>query len=114
MSDAITRLNAALEGRYTIEREFGEGGMATVYLATRVVGSPSHSISGRLSAVPVPPPCLSPGWNELWKRLAFLRIALLKSIPSRPLRHVRQTYAQPVAQRHKSNCLYEVEHAIVV
>ncbi len=29
MSDAITRLNAALEGRYTIEHEFGEGGMAT-------------------------------------------------------------------------------------
>ncbi len=32
-SDAITRLNAALEGRYAIERELGEGGMATVYLA---------------------------------------------------------------------------------
>ena len=33
MSDPITRLNAALEGRYAIERELGEGGMATVYLA---------------------------------------------------------------------------------
>ncbi len=33
MSDAVTRLNAALSGRYAIERELGEGGMATVYLA---------------------------------------------------------------------------------
>ncbi len=29
--DPITRLNAALEGRYEIDRELGEGGMATVY-----------------------------------------------------------------------------------
>jgi Tol biopolymer transport system component len=33
MSDTIPRLNAALEGRYVVERELGEGGMATVYLA---------------------------------------------------------------------------------
>ena len=33
MTDPISRLNAALEGRYAIERELGEGGMATVYLA---------------------------------------------------------------------------------
>ena len=33
MSDPVIRLNAALEGRYAIERELGEGGMATVYLA---------------------------------------------------------------------------------
>ena len=29
----IERLNSALEGRYTVEREIGEGGMATVFLA---------------------------------------------------------------------------------
>ncbi len=28
MSDMAERLNAALEGRYAIERELGEGGMA--------------------------------------------------------------------------------------
>jgi eukaryotic-like serine/threonine-protein kinase len=32
-TDPLTRLNAALEGRYHIERELGQGGMATVYLA---------------------------------------------------------------------------------
>ena len=33
MTDPVVRLNAALQGRYAIERELGEGGMATVYLA---------------------------------------------------------------------------------
>jgi tRNA A-37 threonylcarbamoyl transferase component Bud32 len=33
VSDLLARLRAALTGRYTIERELGRGGMATVYLA---------------------------------------------------------------------------------
>jgi len=33
MSDVLTRLGAALADRYRIERELGQGGMATVYLA---------------------------------------------------------------------------------
>lgn len=32
-TDPVTRLNRALEGRYRIDREVGEGAMATVYLA---------------------------------------------------------------------------------
>ena len=33
MTDHLSRLKAALSDRYTIERELGSGGMATVYLA---------------------------------------------------------------------------------
>jgi len=36
MTDAFDRLKAALADRYTIEREIGAGGMATVYLAEDV------------------------------------------------------------------------------
>ena len=33
MTDVLGRLRAALADRYRIERELGQGGMATVYLA---------------------------------------------------------------------------------
>src|ERR1700750_1496579 len=35
-SDSLASLNAALAGRYAIDREVGVGGMATVYLARDV------------------------------------------------------------------------------
>ena len=33
MTDAVVALTAALADRYRIERELGQGGMATVYVA---------------------------------------------------------------------------------
>jgi len=36
MNGVVDRLSAALEGRYRIERELGQGGMANVYLAQDV------------------------------------------------------------------------------
>ena len=43
MSDPIAPLNAALKGRYAIEREFGEGGVAT-----RCTRQTTSSTSARL------------------------------------------------------------------
>ena len=39
MSEPVTRLNAALEGRYAIERELGEGGMAIVTMLPPVTSN---------------------------------------------------------------------------
>ena len=45
MTDMAERLNAALEGRYSIDREVGEGGMATVYLADATASTSSSNWS---------------------------------------------------------------------
>ncbi len=45
-ADPITRLNAALEGRYRIESELGEGGMAMVLTLDRRV----PCLTGRCAA----------------------------------------------------------------
>ena len=65
--DAITRLNAALEGRYRIESERGGGGMATVYLADdikherkvalKVLKSELHSNASCRNEASEPWPC---------------------------------------------------------
>ena len=49
MSDPVARLNAALEGRYAIERELGEGGLAQ---KVRAIYDQSLNRWG----LPVPPP----------------------------------------------------------
>ena len=44
MSESSDRLQSALTGRYTISRELGAGGMATVYLAEDVKHGRSVSV----------------------------------------------------------------------
>ncbi len=52
MSDPVTRLNAALDGRYAIERELGEGGMAGETLRDRI--DREKQLTGREGPVRTP------------------------------------------------------------
>ena len=78
MSDPIARLNTALEGRYHLESELGEGGMARVYLANDV----KH---GREVALKV----LKPELGEALGTERFLREI---DIAGHPVRALRITY----------------------
>ena len=98
MSDPVTRLNAALEGRYRIERELGEGGIATVYLADDLKHERKASSRGKRNhplfrtqlvhdgggPLPVAPPS--------WKDPALFRLGLplvLRRGLGPPLRKIR-------------------------
>ncbi len=81
MTDPITRLNTALEGRYAIERELGEGGMATVYLADDL----KHERKVALKGVHQRSGCPERGYARtggLMTRATPFLVALLLTLPS--------------------------------
>jgi len=109
VSDPVSRLNAALEGRYRVEREIGKGGMATVYLADDL----RH---GRSVALKVLKPDLfaavggnrrrtpsstrlssSASASSLWSRASFRLAAPSASIPPRHCASSKLTRANIVS-----------------
>ncbi len=68
MSDPVARLNAALKGRYAIERELGDGGMATVYLADDL----KHELPTYTKSVN-PPVTMSATAHTRWRLIQALR-----------------------------------------
>jgi hypothetical protein len=62
MPDLRSELAAALADRYTIERELGRGGMATVFLA--LLGEPEKALD-QLEPLLKVPYSLSPGWLRI-------------------------------------------------
>ncbi len=78
MSDSITRLNTALSGRYHIESEFGEGGMATVYLADDI----KHERKVALKLLK--PELAAPLSGHPMARLSTFRAARPSCVPQQP------------------------------
>jgi len=72
LTDRVARLNTALEGRYSVESELGEGGMATVYLAEIETTAnlqhphpfPSTTRTRTLAAEEAPTPIVVENWME--------------------------------------------------
>ncbi len=88
MTDPVARLSAALQGRYAIERELGEGGMATVYLADDLKGGGVEAASGELrlgyirSEITVEITCLGhPGLDTA--RSAQVAVVVDSRVPAR-------------------------------
>src|SRR3989449_11448505 len=84
MADLLERVRASLAGRYTIERELGAGGTATVYAATigtERVSPPSArltlSLTAALACLAVPHHARAQGSERLFdsKGVLELRIA---------------------------------------
>jgi serine/threonine protein kinase len=68
MSDPISRLNTALEGRYRIESQLGEGGMAAVYLADDLRREPKVRCPGSTSSLfSSPDPLTGWGLRRSWR-----------------------------------------------
>jgi serine/threonine protein kinase len=59
MTEPVSRLQGALADRYRIERELGQGGMATVSLAEDLKHQRSYLVSARLGGIlsKRKPPC---------------------------------------------------------
>jgi hypothetical protein len=62
VADSLSRLTAALADRYRIQRELGQGGMATVYLAHDLRHDRKVAEPASLAGVPGGGSCSS-GWR---------------------------------------------------
>jgi serine/threonine protein kinase len=69
VSDLLERLVGALEGRYTVKRQIGEGGMATVYLAYCAL---NWAVGRTASSV-----------RSSWRQACVIHIYSLCTIPER-------------------------------